>query len=257
MVEKKEEKKVTSIARKINLQNVGSLLLAYLSIDVLVCIILAAVMIYGLDMQMAGQFDITYSRKLLIETSIWDMVYQVGHKGTKVYYQVEIGPWLKWFGIGGIILLAGEMIELAKRLIKGTYSVRRELRPLNELAARAQKLSEMAFDDADYDESKYHDLEDAISSLKVDREDARIQMHDKDLIGIENALNDLLERMRTSYRQQVQFVSDASHELRTPIAVIQGYVNMLDRWGKDDEAILTESIEAIKNESAHMQKLVE
>ena len=92
MVEKKEEKKVTSIARKINLQNVGSLLLAYLSIDVLVCIILAAVMIYGLDMQMAGQFDITYSRKLLIETSIWDMVYQVGHKGTKVYYQVEIGP---------------------------------------------------------------------------------------------------------------------------------------------------------------------
>lgn len=257
MVEKKEEKKVTSIARKINLQNVGSLLLAYLSIDVLVCIILAAVMIYGLDMQMAGQFDITYSRKLLIETSIWDMVYQVGHKGTKVYYQVEIGPWLKWFGIGGIILLAGEMIELAKRLIKGTYSVRRELRPLNELAARAQKLSEMAFDDADYDESKYHDLEDAISSLKVDREDARIQMHDKDLIGIENALNDLLERMRASYRQQVQFVSDASHELRTPIAVIQGYVNMLDRWGKDDEAILTESIEAIKNESAHMQKLVE
>ncbi len=95
------------------------------------------------------------------------------------------------------------------------------------------------------------------SSLKVEREDAKIQMHDKDLAGIENALNDLLERMRASYKQQVQFVSDASHELRTPIAVIQGYVNMLDRWGKDDQAILTESIEAIKNESEHMQKLVE
>ena len=59
-----------------------------------------------------------------------------------------------------------------------------------------------------------------------------IQMHDKDLAGIENALNDLLERMRASYKQQVQFVSDASHELRTPIAVIQGYVNMLSRLGK-------------------------
>ena len=79
----------------------------------------------------------------------------------------------------------------------------------------------------------------------------------KILAGIENALNDLLERMRASYKQQVQFVSDASHELRTPIAVIQGYVNMLHRWGKDDQAILTESIEAIKNESEHMQKLVE
>ncbi len=38
--------------------------------------------------------------------------------------------------------------------------------------------------------------------------------------------------MRDSYRQQARFVSDASHELRTPISVIQGYANMLDRWGK-------------------------
>ena len=73
-----------------------------------------------------------------------------------------------------------------------------------------------------------------------------IHMHDKDLQGIETALNGLLERIRASYKQQTQFVSDASHELRTPIAVIQGYVNMLDRWGKKDTAILEESIEAIK-----------
>ncbi len=32
---------------------------------------------------------------------------------------------------------------------------------------------------------------------------------------------------------------------------------MLDRWGKKDTAILEESIEAIKNEANHMQKLVE
>ena len=52
-------------------------------------------------------------------------------------------------------------------------------------------------------------------------------------------------------------MSDASHELRTPIAVIQGYVNMLDRWGKEDETVLAESIEAIQHEADHMQKLVE
>lgn len=257
MNERKEEKRVTSIARKINLQNVGSMLLAYLWVDILVCIVLAAVMIYGLDVQLAGRFDITYARKLMIETSVWDMVYQVGHKGSSVYYLVEIGPWLIWFMIGGCVVLSWELVEIIKKLVKGTYSVRRELRPLNELAAKAQELSEMSFDESAFDESKYHDLEDAISSLKVEKEDAKIQMHDKDLAGIEKALNDLLERMRASYKQQVQFVSDASHELRTPIAVIQGYVNMLDRWGKDDQAILTESIEAIKNESEHMQKLVE
>ena len=55
----------------------------------------------------------------------------------------------------------------------------------------------------------------------------------------------------------MRFVNDASHELRTPIAVIQGYVNMLDRWGKDDPAVLTESIASLKAESEHMQELVE
>lgn len=116
----------------------------------------------------------------------------------------------------------------------------------------AQQLSEMAFD-----ETKYHNLEDAISNFRVDAMENGIHMHDKDLQGIETALNGLLERIRASYKQQTQFVSDASHELRTPIAVIQGYVNMLDRWGKEDTAILGESIEAIKNEANHMQKLVE
>ena len=63
--------------------------------------------------------------------------------------------------------------------------------------------------------------------------------------------------MRDSYRQQAQFVNDASHELRTPIAVIQGYANLLDRWGKSDQQTLEEGISAIKNEADHMNHLVE
>ena len=54
-------------------------------------------------------------------------------------------------------------------------------------------------------------------------------------------MNNLLLRMRDSQRQQARFVNDASHELRTPIAVIQGYANMLSRWGKNDEKVLDES----------------
>ena len=69
--------------------------------------------------------------------------------------------------------------------------------------------------------------------------------------------NDMLDRLETSYDSQKQFVSDASHELRTPIAVVQGYANMLKRWGSKDEEILEESIEAIQNEAKAMQDLVE
>lgn len=63
--------------------------------------------------------------------------------------------------------------------------------------------------------------------------------------------------MHESYQQQARFVSDASHELRTPIAVIQGYANLLSRWGKQDEKVLEESIAALKSEADYMKKLVE
>ena len=80
--------------------------------------------------------------------------------------------------------------------------------------------------------------------------------HDE-LKQLAETFNEMLDRIQTSYEMQNQFVSDASHELRTPIAVIQGYANMLHRWGKDDKEILVESIEAIKDESYNMQQLVE
>lgn len=69
--------------------------------------------------------------------------------------------------------------------------------------------------------------------------------------------NEMMNRIEDHYNRQKQFVSDASHELRTPIAVIQGYAVMLDRWGKNDKEILQESIDAIKNESENMKELID
>ncbi|MDH8677704.1 ATP-binding protein [Fusibacter bizertensis] len=69
--------------------------------------------------------------------------------------------------------------------------------------------------------------------------------------------NQMLTDIQKSYEREKQFVSDASHELRTPIAVIKGYAGMLNRWGKDDPAILEESIQAILGETDNMHSLVE
>lgn len=69
--------------------------------------------------------------------------------------------------------------------------------------------------------------------------------------------NDMLDRLELYMNQQKQFVSDASHELRTPIAIIQGYTDMLERWGKDDPAILEESINSLSQETANMKNLLE
>lgn len=84
-----------------------------------------------------------------------------------------------------------------------------------------------------------------------------IQGTNDELRELAEVFNDMLDRMETSYESQKQFVSDASHELRTPIAVVQGYANMLKRWGSRNQEVLEESVEAISNEAAQMQDLVE
>lgn len=129
--------------------------------------------------------------------------------------------------------------------------IRRILKPLDDIALRADELNKMTFS-----EDIYQEIEETIEKLEPNDSDL-ISFGNSDLKGIETAMNNLLKRMRDSYRQQARFVNDASHELRTPIAVIEGYANMLERWGREDEKVLDESIAAILHESAHMKHLVE
>ena len=156
-----------------------------------------------------------------------------------------------------IIIVASSMLfflRLMGDLISYTHESNRikvMFAPLDEIAASVEELSKM-----ELSEEKYHLIEEKITSLEPDAE-AKLSFGDRDLKGIERAINNLLTRIRENNRQQARFVNDASHELRTPIAVIEGYANMLSRWGREDEKVLDESISAIKNESEHMKHLVE
>lgn len=128
--------------------------------------------------------------------------------------------------------------------------LREYMRPIDELAMTAEKLSVQGID-----EERIQNLEEAIDQITASENN--ISTGDSDLQGIENAINNLLKRLQASYREQTRFVDDASHELRTPIAVIQGYASMLERWGMDDRATLEEAVHAISEESEHMKELVE
>ncbi len=147
--------------------------------------------------------------------------------------------------IEGIIVLIG--------IFTDTFRLKSQLKPLDEMAAAAEELLDMDM----LSEERFHKLEEAIESYSPMSEGKGISTGDNELASLESAVNKLVERIRASYKQQARFVSDASHELRTPISVIRGYADMLDRWGKDDEKVLKESIDAIRSETASMQRLVE
>lgn len=69
--------------------------------------------------------------------------------------------------------------------------------------------------------------------------------------------NKMMFQLEESFNQQRQFVEDASHELRTPLQIIQGHLNLINRWGKKDAAILEESLYISLEEMSRITKLVE
>jgi two-component system OmpR family sensor kinase len=68
--------------------------------------------------------------------------------------------------------------------------------------------------------------------------------------------DDLLARLEEAFARERRFISDASHELKTPLTSINANAQMLARWGDRDETIRKESLETIVAESAALAAMV-
>lgn len=70
------------------------------------------------------------------------------------------------------------------------------------------------------------------------------------------SFNNLLAFQKQALQREQQFVSDASHELKTPIAAIRGHVNLIRRHGQAKPEIIPKSLDYIDTESKKMEILV-
>lgn len=87
----------------------------------------------------------------------------------------------------------------------------------------------------------------------------RVQFHDNqdEIATLMKMFNKMMDQVERSFLQQRQFVEDASHELRTPIAIMEGHLGMLRRWGKNDPAVLEESLQTSVIELERLKGLVQ
>jgi signal transduction histidine kinase len=194
----------------------------------------------------------------------YNVYYAAGGAEHKI--SVRLTAFLTAFASASAVLLAWELAALVIKSVKNTKMLRRALEPITELARAAETLgraSERPVIPAEAGalsgKSNLTDLSGALDLINAAQLDTRIDINgtQRELRQLAAAINSMLDRVNEAYLAQVRFVSDASHELRTPIAVIQGYASLLDRWGKNDEKTLQESIDAIRAETDSMKTLVE
>ncbi len=100
-------------------------------------------------------------------------------------------------------------------------------------------------------------LSQAMREVGSERLDVRLITHRHDEIGeLTASFNDLLARLEEAFARERQFISDASHELKTPLTSINANAQLLIRWGDRDEAVRRESLETIARESAALADMV-
>ena len=129
-------------------------------------------------------------------------------------------------------LLIAVPLTLAVAAGGGIFLARRALKPVDQSAQTAQEIGE--------------------SDLS-----RRIDVNTKDELGrLARTLNEMIERLENAFQRQKQFTSDASHELRAPLAVIEAESSLaLQKERAPDD--YRQSLEAISQEARQMSLLIE
>ena len=129
-------------------------------------------------------------------------------------------------------LAIADALALAVAAGGGIFLARRALKPVDKIAETAQEIGET-------------DLS------------RRINVNTKDELGrLAATLNAMIGRLEKAFQRQKQFTSDASHELRAPLAVIEAE-SSLALQKERPPSDYRQSLETISQESKQMSSLIE
>jgi two-component system OmpR family sensor kinase len=170
---------------------------------------------------------------------------------TDSYTAVAAIPMSRATEVAGRLLVI-ELIAISIALVLAglvaTWFIRRSLRPLQEVAETAGDVAGLQLDSGDVDiPARVHD---PIPTTEVGQ------------VGL--AVNAMLDHVESSLKTRAdteerlrRFVSDAGHELRTPLAAVRGYAELMRRGAANDPQQSRHAAERIEAAGSRMGLLVE
>ncbi|WP_336866098.1 HAMP domain-containing sensor histidine kinase [Peribacillus frigoritolerans] len=101
---------------------------------------------------------------------------------------------------------------------------------------------------------------DTMKEIQTSGQFKRLSLEEKskdELVEMGKTFNHMIDLLQANFEKQEQFVSNASHELKTPLTVIESYASLLKRKGLERPDLFDESIEAIHSEAIRMREMTE
>jgi heavy metal sensor kinase len=129
-----------------------------------------------------------------------------------------------------ITLVSLSALGLVISSVIGVFLARRALRPVDRITQTALNIY------------RAESLDQRVPEPKTNDEVGRLS----------SAFNEMLDRLSRLFNAQQRLVADVSHEMRTPLTVIRGNVDLLTTLGCADH----ESLDALKRESDRMTRMV-
>lgn len=147
-----------------------------------------------------------------------------------------------------VIELLAMLVALLVVALAGSWFVRRALRPLQRVADTAGQVAVLPLDRGD-----------VTIPARVPATDPATEVGQ-----VASAVNAMLDHVETSLRTRQEtedrlrrFVSDAGHELRTPLAAVRGYAELVRRAGDQHPGQALASAARIESAAARMGVLVD
>ncbi|OIM27225.1 two-component sensor histidine kinase [Oenococcus oeni] len=189
-----------------------------------------------------------FSKKYLLDSKNWNDFnhYKLYYTKTVTQYGNRFTVWINLYKVFDIIkiTLYTLLIIICLVLIFGIWLIwqlsRRLTTPLSNLSSATEKVS-----------------------LKIKQSDQRIEdrlpepASPIEVNELAISFNQLLDVISEKELREKQFVSDASHELKTPIAAINGHLKLIKRRGREHPEIIENSFNYISDETRRMQHLVQ
>jgi two-component system, OmpR family, sensor kinase len=102
-------------------------------------------------------------------------------------------------------------------------------------------------------------LAEAARSTELRRLDARVEVPDveDEVAVLAREFNTMLERLEQATAQQQEFLASVGHELRTPITITRGHLELLTTVDADDPEAVRETAAIVRDELGRMARLVE